>query len=80
MQKADMKKEAALNSLSGCEACGAAFSCGAALSGCWCAEVTLTEEVRAGLRERYGGCLCRACLERFAHEGFPETRRENTLT
>jgi hypothetical protein len=49
-----------------CEACGARFACGAELSGCWCVEVKLTEHVREGLRERYGSCLCRACLERFA--------------
>jgi hypothetical protein len=49
-----------------CEACGGPFGCGAQSSGCWCAEVKLTELVRAKLRERYSSCLCRACLERFA--------------
>ncbi|MBD0369530.1 MAG: cysteine-rich CWC family protein [Pyrinomonadaceae bacterium] len=49
-----------------CEACGETFGCGASLSGCWCVEVKLTDAVRARLRERYEGCLCRGCLERAA--------------
>lgn len=49
-----------------CEACGEAFMCGAALAGCWCAEVKVSEAVRAELRTRYQRCLCRACLQRFA--------------
>jgi hypothetical protein len=48
-----------------CEACGEPFTCGAQASGCWCAEVQLTESVRALLRERYKSCLCRSCLEQF---------------
>jgi hypothetical protein len=49
-----------------CEACGAAFTCGAgAEAGCWCAEVKLSEAVRAELRARYERCLCRDCLESF---------------
>jgi hypothetical protein len=52
-----------------CEACGAPFSCGAQLAGCWCAEVELTEEARGSLRARYSHCLCRACLERVASGG-----------
>jgi hypothetical protein len=54
-----------------CEACGQRFDCGAQSGGCWCAEVQLTEEVRAHLRERYTNCLCRACLERFAAAEMP---------
>jgi len=49
-----------------CPACGEQFACGASLRGCWCAEVKLTDAVRAELRARYSGCLCRACLERLA--------------
>jgi hypothetical protein len=49
-----------------CEACGGEFWCGAALGGCWCAEVSLGEAARASLRGRFGGCLCRPCLEGFA--------------
>ncbi|MBD0326275.1 MAG: cysteine-rich CWC family protein [Pyrinomonadaceae bacterium] len=48
-----------------CEACGAEFNCGALGSSCWCAEVKLSEAVRAELRARYASCLCRACLESF---------------
>ncbi len=51
-----------------CEACGEKFVCGATLAGCWCSEVKLSEEARAELKERYKGCLCRNCLERFAAE------------
>jgi hypothetical protein len=54
---------------SACEACGQPFTCGAALTGCWCAELTLSAETRAELRARYQRCLCRACLERFAAAG-----------
>jgi Cysteine-rich CWC len=49
-----------------CEACGATFSCGATLSGCWCQEVKLKESARAELRALYQSCLCRACLENYA--------------
>ena len=49
-----------------CEACGNEFTCGAALTGCWCAEVRLTKTVRTGLRQQYKKCLCRTCLERQA--------------
>lgn len=49
-----------------CESCGAQFGCGAKLAGCWCSEVKLSDETLAELRARFGGCLCPACLERFA--------------
>jgi hypothetical protein len=49
-----------------CEACGEVFTCGATLSGCWCAEINLSDEARSLLRSRYQSCLCRACLENFA--------------
>lgn len=49
-----------------CEACGEKFVCGATLKGCWCKEVKLSEATRAELKARYKGCLCRACLEKFA--------------
>ena len=48
-----------------CEACGQPFQCGAKLTGCWCAEVKLSEQTRAELRAKYRGCLCRQCLESF---------------
>lgn len=51
-----------------CEACGEKFMCGVTLKGCWCSEVKLSEKTRAELKTRYKGCLCRACLERFAGE------------
>jgi hypothetical protein len=63
-----------------CESCGEPFACGAQLSGCWCAEVKVSEAVRAELRARFQRCLCRACLERFAEgngESVAETRSES---
>jgi hypothetical protein len=58
-----------------CEACGASFTCGAMLAGCWCAEIKLSEATRAKLRERYQNCLCRACLENYA-EGVKNNGEE----
>lgn len=55
-----------------CEACGGPFICGAKLTGCWCSEITLSDETRAELKARYSSCLCRQCLERLA-EGEPAT-------
>ena len=49
-----------------CEACGGPFTCGAKLSGCWCAEIKLSDETRAELKGRYRNCLCRECLEKAA--------------
>lgn len=49
-----------------CESCGNEFSCGASLTGCWCAEIKLSDEDRAALKKRFRDCLCRACLERLA--------------
>ena len=49
-----------------CPACGGKFVCGATLVGCWCSAVKLSEETRANLKERYKGCLCQTCLEKFA--------------
>lgn len=47
-----------------CPACGESFACELSLAkGCWCTEVKLNDETRQQLRERYSGCLCRACLE-----------------
>lgn len=52
-----------------CESCGAEFSCGASLAGCWCSEVELDDAARAGLRARFRRCLCRACLESHSARG-----------
>ena len=49
-----------------CAACGGNFTCGATLVGCWCSEIKLSDEQREDLRNRYSGCLCRACLEAAA--------------
>ncbi len=49
-----------------CARCGAAFGCGAADSGCWCAAVEVPEAVRARLVAAYAGCLCERCLRELA--------------
>lgn len=49
-----------------CESCGNSFTCGASLTGCWCSQITLNDELRAELKRRYRDCLCRECLERLA--------------
>jgi hypothetical protein len=49
-----------------CASCGNNFTCGASLSGCWCAEIKLTDEARAELKTRYRDCLCRNCLEQIS--------------
>lgn len=49
-----------------CARCGARFTCGASLAGCWCAEFHLSDTQRAELRGRYRDCLCRTCLEALA--------------
>jgi hypothetical protein len=54
-----------------CAACGGDFSCGAALEGCWCTELKLSDEKLAELSVRYAGCLCRECLQSFASEQTP---------
>jgi len=59
-----------------CESCGAEFGCGANLAGCWCGEIKLSDETRAALPARFGDCLCRACLERFAAGEEGEQNRE----
>jgi hypothetical protein len=51
-----------------CAACEKPFTCGAKLSGCWCAEIELNDETRAQLRSRYSDCLCRECLEKLAED------------
>ncbi len=48
-----------------CEACGQSFACEISLGkGCWCGEVTLSEDTRHELLATYRNCLCRACLEK----------------
>ena len=49
-----------------CEACGEKFVCGATLAGCWCKKVKLSEAARDALKQKYKGCVCRTCLEKFA--------------
>ncbi len=51
-----------------CEACGNEFACGAKLSGCWCAEMKLSDETRADLGKQFSGCLCPACLKQLAEK------------
>ena len=61
-----------------CESCGDEFSCGASLSGCWCAEIKLKEETRSELRKQFTDCLCRNCLERMAAQEVDEALVQRT--
>ena len=63
-----------------CEACGAAFTCGATIAGCWCAEVKLSEAARATLRARYRSCLCRVCLENYAEVEARDGEKEEHVS
>jgi hypothetical protein len=54
-----------------CPRCDGTFGCGVATGGCWCAEVTLTAEMRAKLAEEYDGCLCPACLRELTAPSAP---------
>ena len=47
-----------------CDGCGADFTCGASLSGCWCMKVEVSREARAKLRSQFNTCVCRDCLEK----------------
>ena len=49
-----------------CEACGAQFTCGATLAGCWCSEIKLSASQRDELKDRYRSCLCSECLRSIA--------------
>lgn len=54
------------NDPSVCASCGETFGCGAKLDGCWCTEVTLSEESTASIAKDFNGCLCPKCLSSFA--------------
>ena len=45
-----------------CPRCGKAFHCGAQGATCECTQVQLNDALRAELQQRYGDCLCVACL------------------
>jgi hypothetical protein len=48
-----------------CESCSNKFGCGANLDGCWCAELTISDDAAAELKEKFDDCLCPDCLARF---------------
>lgn len=57
-----------------CPRCGGRFTCGAAgPAPCDCFTLKVDPEVLAGLRERYVGCLCLACLRELT---FPQQSRQ----
>lgn len=62
-----------------CEACGAAFGCGADVGRCWCDHVDLDGAALARLRANYGSCLCPDCL-RAAAGLLPLTQVPGTPT
>jgi hypothetical protein len=49
-----------------CDCCGENFICGAGITGCWCTEIKLDAQTRAGMRDKFHDCLCRECLEKAA--------------
>ena len=52
-----------------CPRCGGGLHCGmAGPAPCACSSVRLAAHTLAGLRQRYSGCLCLACLTALAGE------------
>jgi Cysteine-rich CWC len=51
-----------------CQSCGQPFACELSLGGCWCSTISLTEDTRSRLREKFSDCLCRECLTRLQRE------------
>lgn len=59
-----------------CPRCGGAFHCGADdPQPCACTSLTLPPALLAGLRERFEGCLCMACLTQLQAEARPASAR-----
>jgi N-carbamoylputrescine amidase len=58
-----------------CEACGAAFGCGAGTGACWCVEVEVPAERLGELNRRFERCLCPACLGLVVAGELPRTVR-----
>jgi len=50
-----------------CPVCGSSFECTLSRE-CWCASVSIPEEVRDYLARRYDTCVCRNCLEALAEK------------
>ncbi len=59
-----------------CESCGSEFGCGAAIAGCWCTRMKLSDETRAGLSIKFESCLCPNCLKALA-EPYAELKYPN---
>ena len=55
-----------------CEACGAAFGCGADAGRCWCDDLTVDAAALARLRARFSRCLCPSCLRAVAAGAIDE--------
>jgi len=52
-----------------CESCGDEFTCGVSIRGCWCTEISVSEDVRRELKKQFKKCLCRNCLVNTAAAG-----------
>ncbi len=48
------------------------FHCGAPEAACECAQVRLDDATLAELRQRFAGCLCKACLLAIQLERRPD--------
>ena len=52
-----------------CESCGATFGCcPVPNSGCWCADVAISDAARAELKTKFAECICPACLTKYAQK------------
>jgi len=52
-----------------CESCGATFGCcPVPNSGCWCADVPISDAALAELKTKFGECICPACLAKYAQK------------
>ena len=54
-----------------CALCTAPLQCSAESGGCWCEQLLLDDDARAGLRAVADECVCPDCLARFAHRAAP---------
>src|SRR5579884_2374949 len=59
-----------------CPACGTEFTCCA--GGCWCDEVSLSQDALQRLQQTHADCLCPACLHRVAAESLSRSAQHPT--
>ncbi|HTL60437.1 MAG TPA: cysteine-rich CWC family protein [Nitrospira sp.] len=47
-----------------CDACHQAFECGQ--YGCWCTQISITEQQMIWIEQSFHDCLCPRCLQQVA--------------